>query len=88
MHFYLHPLSINIRSCSTFKNLLTLVTAGIAFGGPAAIDEEDEEALMQRALEMSMREMMSSTENSKQDEDEEDGDGGGDEDAFAVSDCI
>lgn len=29
------------------------------FGGAAATDEEDEDALMQRALEMSMREMLS-----------------------------
>ena len=34
------------------------------FGGAAAADEEDEDALMQRALEMSMREMLSVNESS------------------------
>lgn len=33
-----------------------------SFGGAGALDEEDEDALMQRALEMSMREMLSVNE--------------------------
>jgi hypothetical protein len=34
---------------------------GAAFGGAGAVDEEDEDALMQRALEMSMMEMLTVT---------------------------
>jgi len=43
---------------------LYLLNPAGEFGGAAAADEEDEDALMQRALEMSMREMLSVNESS------------------------
>jgi hypothetical protein len=44
---------------SYFDNNQCLFFDTIEFGGPAAADEDDEEALMQRALELSMLDMNS-----------------------------
>ena len=40
----------------------TFIAGGGSFGGAGAADEEDEDALLQRALEMSMMEQLSVNE--------------------------
>lgn len=51
-------LSLFSNTSQILANNFDLILILGGFGGAGAVDEEDEDALMQRALEMSMREML------------------------------